>query len=103
LSPENITQRVIVKHKEYGMKLYVGNLSYTATEEQVKELFSQYGEVVQAKIIYDRMSNRSKGFAFVEMSNEPAGTAAMTALDGSTFLERNLKVDKAKEQGQQQK
>ena len=73
-----------------GSKLYVGNLSYSATNEQLEELFSNYGEVRQVNII------GSRGFGFVEMSNPSEAESAKQALDGSDFEGRTLKVDEAR-------
>ncbi len=73
-----------------GSKLYIGNLSYSVTNEQVEELFANYGEVRQVNII------ESKGFGFVEMSNQSEAEKAKEALDGSDFKGRNLKVDEAR-------
>jgi len=73
-----------------GSKLYVGNLSYSATTEELEELFSNYGEVRQVNIIGD------KGFGFVEMSNQSEAEKAKETLDGSSFRGRTLKVDEAR-------
>lgn len=70
-------------------KLYVGNLSYAVTNEDLKTLFSNYGEVKDAKLI------EGKGFGFVEMSNQAEAEAAKKALNGSDFKSRKLKVDVA--------
>jgi RNA recognition motif-containing protein len=79
-------------------KMYVGNLSYSISEEQLKELFSQYGEVVSVKIITDRETGRSKGFGFIEMSTQEQAETASKNLDGFEVEGRNLKVNKAKPQ-----
>jgi len=81
---------------EFYMKLYVGNLSYSVTEEQLKELFQEYGDVVSAKIIIDRMTNKPKGFGFIEMASREAGEAALAALDGKEFEGRQMKVSEAR-------
>ncbi len=73
-----------------GSKLYVGNLSYSVTNEQLKELFSDYGEVRQVNII------ESRGFGFVEMSNQSEAERAKEALNGSEFKGRSLRVDEAR-------
>ena len=73
-----------------GSKLYVGNLSYSVTNEQLEELFSNYGEVKQVNII------QGKGFGFVEMSNPSEAESAKEALDSSDFEGRTLKVDEAR-------
>ncbi|MBA7503674.1 hypothetical protein ES706_02285 [subsurface metagenome] len=73
-----------------GSKLYVGNLTYSVTNEQLEELFSNYGEVKQVNIIEGR------GFGFVEMSDPSEAEKAKEALDGSDFDGRTLKVDEAR-------
>lgn len=78
------------------MDIYVGNLSYNATEEELNEFFSAYGEVKSVRIIMDRETGRSKGFAFVEMPNADEGQAAVEAAEGAEFLGRNLRVNEAK-------
>ena len=78
------------------MNIYVGNLSYQMTNEELSEIFSPYGEVVRANIIMDRELNRSKGFGFVEMGSQEAGTAAIEALDGADNGGRNLRVNEAR-------
>ncbi|MFC1887431.1 RNA recognition motif domain-containing protein [Candidatus Cloacimonadota bacterium] len=75
-----------------GKKLYVGNVSWSATEEQLESLFAEYGEVHSVKIITDRETGRSRGFAFVEMEN---ADAAITALNDLDFQGRNLRVNEA--------
>ena len=78
------------------MNIYVGNLSYQTTEEDLHELFAAFGELISANIITDRDSGRSKGFGFVEMENEPEGQAAMDALDGKNVDGRDIKVNQAR-------
>lgn len=73
-----------------GSKLYVGNLDYSATNEQLEELFSKYGKVSQIDII------PGKGFGFVEMSEQSEAEKAKEELDGSDFMGRSLKVDEAR-------
>ncbi len=75
-------------------KLYVGNLTYDTTEDNLVELFSEFGEVLSAQIIIDRDTNRSKGFGFVEMSD--GADEAATALNGQDFHGRNLTVNEAR-------
>jgi RNA recognition motif-containing protein len=74
--------------------LYVGNLSFDTTDETLRNLFVQYGEVESARIIADRMTGRSRGFGFVEMSS--GADEAISALDGKDFEGRSLKVNAAK-------
>ncbi len=75
-------------------KLYVGNLTYDTTEDNLVELFSEFGEVLSAQIIIDRDTNRSKGFGFVEMSD--GADEAANALNGQDFHGRNLTVNEAR-------
>ncbi len=77
-------------------RLYVGNLSYSATTRALEELFGQHGEVRRAEVVMDRDTGQSKGFAFVEMSTEQGAKAAISALDGSEMEGRNLKVNEAR-------
>jgi RNA recognition motif-containing protein len=79
-----------------GKKLYVGNLSFSTTDQQLSDYFSEHGTVDSAKIIMDRDTNRSKGFAFVEMSTDDEAQAAIAALDGAEVDGRALKVNEAK-------
>jgi len=78
------------------MNIYVGNLPYSTTEDELKALFAEYGEVVSATIITDRFSGRSKGFGFVEMAVQREGETAIAALDGSMLNGRNLRVNMAR-------
>ncbi len=82
-------------------KLYVGNLSYDTTEDSLSQAFSQAGTVESVNVITDKMSGRSKGFAFVEMSSEEEAKKAKEMLDGKEFEGRNLKVDEARPQRDQ--
>jgi RNA recognition motif-containing protein len=75
-------------------KLYVGNLTYETREDDLLELFGQYGEVLSAQIIIDRDTNRSKGFAFVEMGS--GADEAINALNGRDFKGRDLTVNEAR-------
>ncbi len=78
-------------------RLYVGNLSYDVTGKELQELFGEFGEVAFAKVI-NRTDGRSKGFGFVEMAEEDHAKAAMEKLNQSTFMERTIVVNEAKEQ-----
>ena len=78
------------------MNIYVGNVPYAATEEDLEELFSEYGPVATATIIRDRYDGRSKGFGFVEMENQEDGERAIEALDGQEMMGRPLKVNPAR-------
>jgi cold-inducible RNA-binding protein len=77
------------------MKIYVGNLPFTASEAEVRELFEEHGSVTSVSLISDRETGRPRGFGFVEMDDEE-GTAAVTALDGQVFGGRNLRVNEAR-------
>lgn len=79
-------------------KLYVGNLPFSVTEEQLEEMFKPYGAVQSAKVITDRATGRSRGFGFVEFENADQANAAVEELDGKDQGGRNLKVNPAKEQ-----
>lgn len=79
-----------------GMNIYVANIPYSASNEDLQALFEQHGEVASANIIMDRATGRSKGFGFVEMTQDDQGEAAISALDGSEFQGRNIKVNKAR-------
>ncbi len=76
-------------------KLFVGNLAYAITDDQLTQIFSAYGTVVSAKVISDRFSGRSKGFGFVEFTKDEEAAAAMQALDGSDQEGRNMVVKEA--------
>lgn len=78
-------------------KIYVGNINFATTESSLNNLFSQYGEVVSANVVMDRVSGRSKGFAFVEMAEDSAAQAAIEALDGKEFEGRQLRVNEAQD------
>ncbi len=78
------------------MKLYVGNLPFSASEDELGDTFGEFGAVASVKIINDRETGRSKGFGFVEMNNDEEAKAAMSELDGKDFGGRNLKVNEAK-------
>ena len=77
-------------------KLYVGCISYSATDADLKDFFSAAGNVVSATIIMDRMSGRSKGFGFVEMSSADEAQNAISTLDGKEMMGRNIKVSEAR-------
>lgn len=81
-----------------GKKLYVGNLPFSATEQVLSELFTQFGNVESAKIITDRDTGRSKGFAFVELSSPKEAQDAIAGLNGSDWGGRAMTVNEAKPQ-----
>ena len=81
-------------------KLYVGNLAYAVTDQDLRDLFSQSGAVDSAVVISDKFSGQSKGFGFVEMADASAADAAIQSLDGTEFKGRNLKVNEARPRGE---
>ena len=78
------------------MNIYVGNIAWSMTEDELNALFSEFGTVSSAKIITDKYSGRSKGFGFVEMDNEAEAEAAIEALNDSDQNGRNLRVNQAR-------
>ncbi len=78
------------------MDIYVGNLSYEITVEELREAFEQHGEVADAKIIMDRDTGRSKGFGFVDMPNQSEGEAAISELNGAMLKGRTARVNQAR-------
>ena len=81
-------------------KLFVGNLSFQATEEDLRELFQQSGTVESVRIVTDQFTGRPRGFGFVEMSTKEEATKAIEMLNGRLFRDRNLVVDEARPQAQ---
>ena len=79
-----------------GRRLYVGNLAYGVSSSDLEQLFSQHGTVESAEVVSDRMSGRSKGFGFVQMSSEEESQAAIEALNGKDHEGRALTVNEAK-------
>ncbi|MBA7695611.1 hypothetical protein ES703_104241 [subsurface metagenome] len=79
-----------------NMKIYVGNLSYEVTEEELRQEFTAFGEVTSVSIIRDKYSGRPKGFGFVEMASVSEGQAAIAGLNGKTLKDRTLNVDAAR-------
>ena len=77
------------------MNLYVGNLPWSTSEEELEAYFAEHGEIVDVRIITEGRSGRSKGFGFVEMASDEAGKAAIEALNGKEFGGRELRVDTA--------
>lgn len=78
------------------MNIYVSNLSFAVQDEDLREFFAEYGEVASAKVIMDKFTNRSRGFAFVEMPDEAAAQKAIQELDGATVDGRSIKVTVAR-------
>lgn len=81
-----------------GKKLYVGGLPYSISDKQLEEMFAQYGTVESARVITDRMTGRSKGFGFVEMSSQAEAQAAIDKVNGTDLEGRSLTVNEAKPQ-----
>ena len=78
------------------MKLFVGNLAFDVTDDDLRQVFEQFGQVDSASIIKDRFSNESRGFGFVEMSNQDEANAAIEALNGKEYGGRNMNVNEAR-------
>lgn len=78
------------------MSIYVGNLSFDVTSDDLQDVFKEYGTVNRVQMPTDRETGRPRGFAFVEMGADSEETAAIEALDGAEWMGRNLKVNKAK-------
>lgn len=81
-------------------KIFVGNLSWKVTEEQLRPLFEAYGVVISAKVIVDQYTGKSKGFGFVEMESEEAADKAIRELNDKPLLERNMRVSLAQERSE---
>jgi len=78
------------------MNIFVGNLSFDTTEDQLQDLFAAFGEVKSAKIVTDNYTGRSRGFGFVEMVNKADGETAVEKLNNTTFLNRSIAVNEAR-------
>jgi cold-inducible RNA-binding protein len=78
------------------MRLYVGNLPFAVTDDELRRMFEPYGEVVSASIVRDKFTEQPKGFAFVEMSSPEQGQAAVSALNGSMINNRTIEVAEAR-------
>ena len=82
------------------MNIYVGNLAYSVTESELKNVFSEFGEVESVTIISDKFSGQSKGFGFVEMPNNSEADSAIKALNETALKGRSIKVNQAKPRGE---
>jgi RNA recognition motif-containing protein len=93
-----ITQQLFSSRQfvRFFVNIYVGNLAYRVTDEQLRSAFSQFGKVSKASVIMDRVNNRSKGFGFVEMDDSTEGKSAVDALNGNEIDGRAWKVNEAK-------
>ena len=78
------------------MNIYVGNISWDTTETSLQRAFEQYGQVASARIVMDRDTGRSRGFAFVEMPNDDEGRAAVEAMNGAELDGRSVRVNEAR-------
>jgi len=85
------------------MNIYVGNLAFTVTEDELKTLFSEFGEIESVKVITDKYTGQNKGFAFVEMPSNSEADKAIKALNGKFINGRNIKVNPADPGGKRQK
>ena len=79
-------------------KLYVGNLSFSVTDDELHQAFASYGNIASARVVMDRMSGRSKGFGFVELENDQSADEAISKMDGQTIGGRPVRVSEAKPQ-----
>jgi RNA recognition motif-containing protein len=77
------------------MNIYVGNIPYTVTEDEIRVVFERYGKVTTVALVIDRRTNRSRGYGFVEMPNDKDARTAIRELDGSDFHGRSLRVDQS--------
>jgi RNA recognition motif-containing protein len=96
--PLYVSSTKIIQFKEgdSNMKIYVGNLSYEVTAEDLRQEFGSFGEVTSADIVTDKYSGRSRGFGFVEMATKSEAEAAITGLNGKTIKERTVVVNEAR-------
>src|SRR6266852_8966430 len=95
--PPNAISLLASIWEHIALRLYVGSLSYQTTEQELADLFGQVGQVVSATVITDRDSGRSKGFGFVEMSNDDEAQKAIDQLNGTTLGSRQIVVNQARE------
>jgi len=90
-----ISAAAMVASPVMAMNIYVGNLSYSTTDKDIKEAFEKYGTVTSARVIFDRDTGRSRGFGFIEMSDDE-GSEAIEAWNGADFMGRPLRVNEAR-------
>ncbi len=83
-----------------SVTLYVGNISYSMKEEELRKAFGQFGEVVSVKIIIDKRTGKSKGYGFVEMDSDASAEEALKNMNGKELSGRNVKVNKANSQSE---
>ncbi|XP_010271589.1 PREDICTED: glycine-rich RNA-binding protein 4, mitochondrial-like [Nelumbo nucifera] len=96
ISPSLLPPPYLISHRGITSKLFVGGLSFYTTEKALSEAFSQFGQVIEAKIIMDRVSDRSKGFGFVTFASEDEAQKALTEMNGKVLNGRIIFVDNAK-------
>ena len=84
------------KEEKVSKKLYVGNLSYKVTEDDLKDLFGEFGTIIEVSVITDRETGRPRGFAFVEMDSDDDATKAVNSLNGKTVQDREIVVNEAR-------
>ena len=97
---ESISSDALSIISRLAKRLYVGGLPYETTDEGLKELFSEAGTVDSAKVVTDKFSGRSRGFGFVEMSNDDEATKAIESMNGKQVGERTITVNEAKPMGE---
>jgi RNA recognition motif-containing protein len=85
------------------MNIYVGNLSYEATDETIREAFESFGQVTSARIIKDKYSGQSRGFGFVEMAEQAQAQAAIKSLNGKELMGKQMSVNEARPSGDQKR
>ena len=78
------------------MNIYVGNLPYSTTEDDLRQAFAEFGDVSRVNVITDRYTGQSKGFGFVEMANQSEAETAVAELNGTEFMGRNIRVNEAR-------
>jgi cold-inducible RNA-binding protein len=100
VTPAGLRACVVITGSEAGVRIYVGNLSYSTNEEALRVKFSEFGEVEEAKVISDYDTGRSRGFGFVTMPNDAEANAAIEALNGTELDGRTLKVNEARPRGE---
>lgn len=94
--PSRFWLRKKYKRKEGNMNIYVGNISFTTTEDDLRQAFEAFGQVTTATILKDKLTNRSRGFGFVEMPDQAQAEAAITGLNGKPLNGRELSISEAR-------
>ncbi len=91
-----VAQLLFIYNYLFRMNIYVSNLSFNVEDDDLRGFFEEYGEVTSAKVVTDKMTQRSRGFGFVEMSDDAAAQKAISELDGASVQGRNIRVTVAK-------